>query len=184
MQQLPFSAGPGEVATKDCLAHRGISFGERWLERDCLRRRFVCRSRTLGKRHHGKTAEPVVIGSDAGISEGIVWIEGDGVVIPDDGPCETVLGKRFPVEAPAQVGLVGLRIVCAALRKSDALVAGQMRDDCFGDIRGDRVFQAEYVGKLFIKLSGPQRRSVQHAQQLNSYANAIVCTPDSAVEYE
>src|SRR6185437_9269890 len=166
MKQLPFSTGPGEVATKDCLAHRGISFGERWLERDGLRRRFICGSGTLGKRHYRKTAEPVVVGGDAGVGEGIVWIKRDGLVIADDGPGETVFGKRVPVEAPAQVSLVGLRVVCAALGKSDAFVAGQMRNDCFGYIRGDRIFQAEYVSKLLIKLSGPQRRSVQHAQQL------------------
>src|SRR6185503_18394492 len=133
MQQLPFSAGPGEVATKDCLAHRGISFGERRLERDCLRSRFICRSRTLGKWHYRKAAEPVVVGGDAGVSESIVWIKGDRLVIADDGPGETVFGKRVPIEAPAQVSLVGLCVVCAALSKSNALVPGQMRNDCFGD---------------------------------------------------
>src|SRR5258708_36318073 len=127
MQELPFSTGPGEIATEDCLTHRCVSFRKRRLERDRFRRRLVCRSRTFSKRQHGKTAEPVVVGCDAGVGEGIVWIKRDGLVITDDGPGEPVFGKRIPVKAPAQVSLVSLRIVCAALRKSDALVAGQMR---------------------------------------------------------
>src|SRR6185295_7892598 len=181
MQELPFCTGPGEIATEDCLTHRGVPFGERRLERDRFRRCLVCRSRTFSKRQYCKTAEPIVVGSDAGVGEGIVWIQRDRLVIADDGPGESILGKRIPVEASTQVSLVSLRVVCAALRKSDAFVAGQMRDDCFGNIRGDRIFQTEYVCELFIKLSGPQRRSIQHTQQLNSYANAIVCAPDSAV---
>src|SRR5882672_4874573 len=59
-----------------------------------------------------------------------------------------------------------------------------MGNDCFRDIRGDRVFQIQHVSKLFIKLPGPHRGSVEHAEQLNSYTNAILGPSHSPVENE
>src|SRR6185295_190890 len=114
MQQLPFSTGPREIATENRLANRGITFSERGLERHCFRSRLVSRRRTFGKWQHGKTAKPVVVSRDAGIRERIVRIKRDRLVITDDGPGETIFGKRVPVEAAAQIGLVSLGVVGAA----------------------------------------------------------------------
>src|SRR5258705_11054164 len=118
------------------------------------------------------------------MSDGIVWVEGYRLEIANDGASKTVFSKCVPVEATAKVSLISLRIVCAALCQIDALVTRQMGNQCFRYMRGDTVFEAQDISKLFIKLSGPHRRTVADIEQLHSDPYTIRGTPDPAVEYE
>ena len=118
------------------------------------------------------------------VSDGIIWVERYRLEIADNGPRKAVFTKSIPVEATAKISFVSLRIVCATFGQSHAFITGQMRNQCFCDVRGDRVFQTKHVSKAFIKLAGPNRRTVAHVEQLNSHAYAIPSAPDPAVEYE
>ncbi len=89
---------PGKVAAQHGLAQGGVTFSQRRIERDRGRGCFVSRGRAFGKRQDSKAAEPVVVSRDAGISERIVWIERDRLVITDDCAGKTVFGKRVPVK--------------------------------------------------------------------------------------
>src|SRR6185369_14137061 len=96
----------------------------------------------------------------------------------------SVFGKRVPVEAAAQVSLVSLRVVRAALGESHALVAGQVRNDRLGHVRRDGIFEAQHVSKLFVELPGPLRGAVYHAEQLNRDADAFLDPPDTAIQHK
>src|SRR5207247_1756508 len=111
----------------DRLTEGAMRFRQCGVDADCCGRCFVGRRRTLSKRQHGETAKPVVVRSDARISDGVIWIEGDGLVIANDGLGKTIFGKSVPVETTTQVRFVSQRIIRAALRQALAFVAGQVR---------------------------------------------------------
>src|SRR5436190_4283724 len=118
------------------------------------------------------------------MGHGIIRIDGNRLVITDDGFCESILVEFVPVRSSPQVCLVRLWIICAALRQTRQLIARQMRHDRLGDTRRDHIFQREDVSKLFIELTGPGGRAVADIKQLYSNANAIVGASNSAFEYE
>src|SRR4030095_16936617 len=134
--------------------------------------------------NHVKDTEPVVIRSHTGMRYGIVRVERYRLVITDDGPGKAVFSKRIPVKATTQVGLVGLRVVCAALGYFKTFVASQMRHDGFGDLRGNRVFKTQNVCKLLIVLCCPNSSTIVHVEQLKGYAYPFCSPSNSAVKNE
>src|SRR6266496_5205764 len=125
MLKLALGACPGKVATHDRLAQCGMSFSQRWVQTHCCRRRLVGCSRALRKRQHTEDAKPVVIGSDTGVCDSIVRVKRDGLVVTNYGSRKAILSKCIPVETPAQISFVGLRIVCAAFGQFVALITCQ-----------------------------------------------------------
>src|SRR5215213_533646 len=162
--EMMLRTAPGEVAAKDRLSERNVTFREIWIDLNRGRGRFVSRCRTLGKRHHTEHAEPVVIVGDAGMRERVFRIERDCLLITDDRARKTFFSKRVPVKTSAQVSFVRLWIVCAALGESQSLVHSQVRHDRFRDVRRDDVFKVENVCKLLVKLSGPCGRLVANVE--------------------
>jgi hypothetical protein len=67
------------------------------------------------------------------------------------------------METPPEIGFVCLGVIGTALGQTDSLITRKMRNDCLGDILGDRVFQTQDVRKCLIKLSGPNRRAIANA---------------------
>src|SRR6185312_11061306 len=117
-------AGPGEITAEYRPAHRCAALGQCRIERDRFRARFISSSGTLGKGKDSETAEPVVVRRDTGIGQSIVGIERNRLVITNNRARESVFGKRVPIETAAQVSLVSLGVVRAALSEPHALVAG------------------------------------------------------------
>ena len=105
--------------------------------------------------------------------QGVGGVDLDGAVVVFERLREGLLGEDVPVEAAAQVSLVGGGAVGAALLKLAALVAGETRDERLGHEFGDGVFELEHVGRALVEASGPARGALAHVEQLGGDADAV-----------
>ena len=124
VEKLSFSAGPGEVAAEHSLAQRSMSFRQQRIDRHGGRCSFIGCGRAFGKWHNGKRPEPIVIRRQSGISNSVVWIERDGLVVTYNCSRKTIFVEGIPIKAAAKVGFVSLWIIGAALRQTDTLLTG------------------------------------------------------------
>src|ERR1043165_6744336 len=180
--EMMLGTSPREVATKNGLAQRNVSFSKIRIEVNRRRSRFIRRRRTLGKRHHTENTKPVVIVRHARIRERVLRIERDRLLVANDRSRKAVFSKCVPVKTPAHISFVGLWTVGASFSESQTLIHRQVRYDSFGDVRRDDVFEIQNIGELFVKLSRPRGRFLAHVEQLDRHANTFCSASDSSVQ--
>src|SRR6185369_9761809 len=116
--------------------------------------------------------------------QGIIRIQRDRLLIANDCACKTIFCKRVPIETSTQISFVRLRIVRATFCQAQTFINRQVRHDCFGNVRRDRVFQVENIRKLLVELSRPRRGFVSYIKELNGDANAFRRSSDAPVQHE
>src|SRR5262249_56831290 len=80
-QQLSFGARPVKVTAKDSLPQRRMRLSQERINRNRGGSCLVSRRSAFAERQHTEDAEPVIVLSHTGISDCVVRIEGDGLVI-------------------------------------------------------------------------------------------------------
>ena len=125
---------------------------------------LVSRRGAFGKRQHAEDAEENVIVGDACIGQRIVRIKGDGTVIFAHRFGKAFFSEAVPVITPAQVSFKRLRVLGAALGKLLLFFAGQLRNQCAGDLFGDRIFKPQHIDQFFVELSCPTYRAFADLQ--------------------
>jgi hypothetical protein len=110
-------------------AEHGVGVAQRVVEFERAARGGLRLLVALVRGDEAEDARPVVVGGDACVSERIVRVERERVLEGFEHAGEGFGRELVPEVAPAQVGVVRLRVVGAALFEAAPLVAGQLRDE-------------------------------------------------------
>src|SRR5258705_13095857 len=82
---LPVRDGPIKIVTDGGKTKRAVGFSRTLIQLNCFGRRLFGRERGLDKRPDTENAEPVVVISDTGVGQRVLWIQLNRVVVAFEG---------------------------------------------------------------------------------------------------
>src|SRR6267378_6459967 len=162
--ELLLSSGPIPLIERFDMTERRVSLGKRAINRQRLFSSFL----RLGKRFvwRGKSEETEqrigVCHTD--ISQSVVRVKSNRLLKIAQRFVKAVRRALVPKIAALQVGLVGLAVLRITFDEPPVSDRARQRPDgCPSNSFSDHIFDGEDIGKLFVKVVGPERCAITRA---------------------
>src|SRR5713101_2958661 len=135
---------------------RGVCFAQRFVKLECVLRRLLHGRIGLSRRHKAPLAEHKVGIRNPDVSQSVIRIFADRLLEILESLVDVCEVTLVPIEAPAQVELMDLRVNFAGARQALLLIGSELYPNLAGDGPSDLPLKSQNIAKVALVALRPQ----------------------------